>query len=215
MSPDAEDRMRGWLDRAATRMSEIGALLAEDVSPPPPSLFPPPVSYPSGSSRHSGGVAGLSTLLPQTADAAGSAGSRDVAMFHRGSLDSPAAAPGTVLGAALATAPPAAAESPASAAPAGAASPAQPGTGAATAAATVDSFCGATPQRAAAGRPSHSPEPSGHGESPRLSGSIASSRRSPRPSPRTPEELPPGSAAAGSAWLQAQGTPRGRSRSVV
>lgn len=52
MSAGAEDRMRGWLDRAANRMSEIGALLAEDVLPQPPPALPPPGMSGSAAARY-------------------------------------------------------------------------------------------------------------------------------------------------------------------
>jgi hypothetical protein len=100
MSQDAEDRMRGWLDRAATRMSEIGALLSEDVAPASsdsPSLPPPPGSA-SGA---------LLPLLP-AAVAAGAASSGSGTVSPPVGDISPqggAAAPGTLLGAALNAAP--------------------------------------------------------------------------------------------------------------
>lgn len=100
MSQDAEDRMRGWLDRAATRMSKIGVLLSEDVAPASsdsPSLPPPPGSA-SGA---------LLPLLPAAA-AAGAASSGSSTVFSPVGDISPqggAAAPGTLLGAALSAAP--------------------------------------------------------------------------------------------------------------
>lgn len=57
MSPGAEDRMRGWLDRAANRMSEIGALLAEDVLPQPPPPLPPPGMSGSAAARYTAATA--------------------------------------------------------------------------------------------------------------------------------------------------------------
>jgi hypothetical protein len=100
VSQDAEDRMRGWLDRAATRMSEIGALLSDDVAPASsdsPSLPPPPGSA-SGA---------LLPLLPAAA-AAGAApsGSSTVSSpVGESSTKDTAAAPGTLLGIALTAAP--------------------------------------------------------------------------------------------------------------
>ena len=100
MSQDAEDRMRGWLDRAATRMSEVGALLSEDVAPtssdsPSP---PPPPGTASGA---------LLPLLPAAAVGAAAPSGSSTVSSHVNDISPQgvAAAPGTRLGVALSAAP--------------------------------------------------------------------------------------------------------------
>ena len=163
MSQDAEDRMRGWLDRAATRMSEIGALLSDDVAPASsdsPSLPPPPGSA-SGA---------LLPLLPAAA-AAGAAPSGSSTVSSPVGESSPkdtAAAPGTLLGIALTAAPAtasrAAQQQPADEVPHSATEPAASGAGSVTSPLALQDSPKAAAQQeqgsAAAGNawlPSHTP----------------------------------------------------------